>query len=182
MVASRRSGLMRTSGTVTMWPSSTGSCTSPCASTSASAWRTASPTRNWRCEGPAADSRCCPRAIQSSRHQSSGLSASKSAALAPGSKRAPCLREKYEHNQIRASKRPLHHLDTVAFDDVALAHVLEVLERHAAFLAGADFARVVLEALELRQLAFVDHHVVADEAHLRPALDRAVGHAAARHL
>src|SRR5215813_5989571 len=48
MVASRRSAVMRTSGTVIMWPSSTGSCTSPRVSISASAWRINSPTRNWR--------------------------------------------------------------------------------------------------------------------------------------
>src|SRR5262249_45710912 len=44
---------MRTSGTVIIWPSSTGSCTSPWESTSASAWRTASPTRSCRCDGSA---------------------------------------------------------------------------------------------------------------------------------
>src|SRR5215470_6045497 len=44
---------MRTSGTVIMWPSSTGSCTSPRARISASAWRTSSPARNARCDGPA---------------------------------------------------------------------------------------------------------------------------------
>ena len=51
-VASRRSAVMRTSGTVMRWPSITGSCTSPRVSISAMAWRTSSPTRNWRCEPP----------------------------------------------------------------------------------------------------------------------------------
>ena len=41
---------------------------------------------------------------------------------------------------------------------------------------------VVLEALERRQLAFVDHDVVADQAHARAALDLAVGDAAAGDL
>src|ERR1043166_7065569 len=174
MVASRRSGLMRTSGTVTIWPSSTGSCTSPCASTSASAWRTTSPTRSWRCDGPATDSRCCPRDInfdlRSDRAQSRDASA----------RRRP-------NNGLLTNTRPgleraLHRFHPIAFDDVALAHVLEVLERHAAFLAAPPLARVVLEALELRQLAFVDHHVVADETHVGAALDGSVGDAAARDL
>ena len=47
---------------------------------------------------------------------------------------------------------------------------------------ASDFARVVLEALELRELAFVDHDVVADQAHIGAALDHAVGDAAAGDL
>ncbi len=62
-------------------------------------------------------------------------------------------------------------LDAVAFDDVADAHVLVVLEGHAAFLAGDDFLDLVLEALEGRQLAFVDDDIVADQAHIGAALD-----------
>ena len=51
-----------------------------------------------------------------------------------------------------------------------------------------DFAGVVLEALELRELAFVHHDVVAHQPHIGAALDGAVGDAAAgdvadlRHL
>ena len=46
-------------------------------------------------------------------------------------------------------ERPLHFFHAVALDDVADAHVLVVLEGHAAFLARRDLADVVLEALEL---------------------------------
>src|SRR5215469_11068888 len=73
-------------------------------------------------------------------------------------------------NVRRRSERALHRLHAIAFDDVALAHVLEVLERHAAFLAGEDFAGVILEALELREPALVDHDVVADQTHIGAAL------------
>ena len=62
------------------------------------------------------------------------------------------------------------------------AHVLIALERHAAFLAGHHFFDFVLEALERRQLAFVDHDIVADQADMRAALDLAFGHAAAGDL
>src|SRR5262249_37531169 len=72
-------------------------------------------------------------------------------------------------------ERPLHRLDAVALDDVADLHVLVVLEGHAAFLAGGHLARVVLEALELRKLALVHHHVVANEPHVGATLDHAVG-------
>ena len=77
------------------------------------------------------------------------------------------------------SQRPLHALHPVALDDVADLHVVIILEGHAAFLAGHDLARVVLEPLELRQLALMDHNVVANEPDVGAALDDAVGDAAA---
>src|SRR5712691_7531432 len=52
MVACRRSGLIRTSGTVITCLWITGSCTSPRDRTSASACRTSSPARNWRWDWP----------------------------------------------------------------------------------------------------------------------------------
>src|SRR5215510_7447036 len=76
----------------------------------------------------------------------------------------------------------LHLLDAVALDRVALAHVLVALECHAAFLAGAHLADVVLEAFELRELAVVNDDVVADQTHIGAALHRAVDDAAACHL
>src|SRR5262249_15535123 len=174
MVASRRSGLMRTSGTVIMCPSSTGSCTSPCASTSATAWRTASPTRNCRCDGPVTDSRCWPRAMKprgrSSHAQRRGIFP----------RRRP--NNGLLTNMRRRSERALYDLHAIAFDHVALAHVLEAFERHAAFLPGEDFAGVVLEPLELREPALVDHHVVADQAHVGAAFDGPVGDAATGDL
>ncbi len=51
------------------------------------------------------------------------------------------------------------------------AHVLVVLEGHAAFLAGRHLAHLVLEALQRLQRAFVDDDVVADQADTRTALD-----------
>ena len=72
--------------------------------------------------------------------------------------------------------------NSVALDHVADAHVLIGLERHAAFLAGEDFARVILEALELRELAFVDHHIVTDESDVGATLHLAVGDPATGHL
>src|SRR5215467_7559367 len=80
------------------------------------------------------------------------------------------------------SERALHLLDAVALDGVALPHVLVALEGHAAFLPGAHLARVVLEPLELRELALVDDDVVADQADIGAAFDHPVGDAAARHL
>ena len=71
----------------------------------------------------------------------------------------------------RQLQRALHLFDPVALDHVADAHVLVALERHAAFLADKHFARIILEALELRELAFVDHHVVADEPDVGAALN-----------
>src|SRR5262245_32176735 len=79
----------------------------------------------------------------------------------------------------RVLQRALDRLDPVTLDDIADLHVLVVLERHAAFLAGGHLARVVLEALELAELAFVHHHAVADEPNIGAALDGAVGYAAA---
>src|SRR5215203_424420 len=77
---------------------------------------------------------------------------------------------------------PLNFRDVIALDHVAGAHVLVVLEGHAALLAGRDLAGIVLEALELRQATLVDDDVVADETHVRPALDDAVEDAAAGDL
>src|SRR4029077_18408979 len=82
----------------------------------------------------------------------------------------------------RVLKRALDGFDVEAFDDVALLHVLVVGERHAALLAGLHLAHLVLETLERRKLAFVDHDIVADEAHPRAAAHDTVGDAAAGNL
>src|SRR6516162_642563 len=88
--------------------------------------------------------------------------------------------------QLRArdsnSQRALHRLHPVAFDDVADLHVLVVLEGHPAFLAGDDFARVVLEALELGELALVHDDAIANETHIGAAFDHAIGDAATRYV
>src|ERR1700760_4340316 len=72
-------------------------------------------------------------------------------------------------------QRALDLLDAVALDDVASAHILVVLEGHAAFLPGLDFANLVLETLQRRKLALVHDDIVADETHVGAALDGAVG-------
>src|SRR6185312_16192692 len=82
----------------------------------------------------------------------------------------------------RALQRALDGLNLVALDDVALLDVLVIREGHAAFLSRLHFADFVLEALEGGQLAFVNHHIVADETDLRAAPDQAFRHAAARDL
>src|SRR5258708_841051 len=80
------------------------------------------------------------------------------------------------------SERALHRLHPVTFDHVADPHILVILERHTAFLAGENFFGIILKALELRQLALVNHHIVADEAHVGAALDRSLGDPAAGNL
>ena len=68
------------------------------------------------------------------------------------------------------SERALHLFDAIAFDHVALAHVLVVLEGHAAFLADLNFLDLVLKALERRQRAFVDDVKGAMSGLLAPAI------------
>lgn len=48
-----------------------------------------------------------------------------------------------------------------AFDDVALFDVVVAIKADAALVARSHFLRVVLEALQAVQLAFVNHNVVA---------------------
>src|SRR5215467_550920 len=85
-------------------------------------------------------------------------------------------------HRLLNSERALHRLHPVTFDHVAGPHILIILKRHTAFLAGDHFPDIVLEALELRQLALVNHHIVADETHVGAALDRSLGDPAARYL
>src|SRR6202043_783628 len=177
MVASRRSGLMRTSGTVIRCPSSTGSCTSPWASASASAWRTASPTRSWRCDGPTLDSRCCSGDMKTSscdRDARNGAAFARAGGSSIGF--VTNFREASggRPREYRTLQRALHRLHPVAFDDVALAHVLGVLERHAPSGAGEPSPDVALEPLGLQHPSFVDHLFVGEQTHVRAALDGAV--------
>src|ERR1700677_3658357 len=72
-------------------------------------------------------------------------------------------------------------LDGIALDDVPDPHVVVVLERHATLLPGLPLGDFVLEALERRQLALVDDHTVANEAHVRATLHDAIGHSATPH-
>src|SRR5215211_6712127 len=165
-----------------MCPWITGSCTSPRARISATACRTSSPARNARCDGADFASRCDPRAMcvtgTSARIADRPPMPCRRRCDAP-----PCDRSGPLLSQCgQTLQAALHLFDAVALDRVARAHVLVALEGHAAFLAGQDLACVVLEALELRELAVVDDDVVADQPHVGAALDHAVGDAAARHL
>jgi hypothetical protein len=68
----------------------------------------------------------------------------------------------------------------VALEDVAFLDVVVPVDLHAALHAGADFLGVVLDALELLELAVVlDDDAVAGDADERVALHGAVGDIAA---
>src|SRR6476659_5696642 len=78
-------------------------------------------------------------------------------------------------------------LDLERFDDVANLHVLVAVEGDSALEPLLDLGDVVLEAPERGDLALVDDPVVAQEADLGRAGDRALGdvapgdHAELRH-
>src|SRR5579859_6890436 len=74
----------------------------------------------------------------------------------------------------------LLHLE--ALDDVADLDVVVILEGHAALVAFLDLAHLVLEALECLEGTLVDDDVVAQQADAGAALDRTLGHHAARDL
>ena len=62
------------------------------------------------------------------------------------------------------------------------ANVVVIFKRHAAFEAVFHFLHLILEALERFQRAFVDHHVVAQQADARTATHDALRDAATRNL
>src|SRR6478735_473339 len=134
---------------------------SPRWSTSARAWRTSSATRCWRCEGPVEVGFWA--ILSRAGAGTAGSRPEKKKRRPRQVPRPPCP----ELSGI--SEGPADLLDPVALDGVARAHVLEVLEGHAALLAGGDFLRVVLEPLEGLELALVDHDAVADEADMGAA-------------
>src|SRR5712692_1232045 len=70
------------------------------------------------------------------------------------------------------------HLE--GFDNVVRFHVVEILERDTAFVALRDFARVVLEALQRRELAFPYRAPIADQARASAADNLAVDDHASR--
>src|SRR5689334_19535036 len=81
-----------------------------------------------------------------------------------------------------SSQRLLDGLDLEGLDDVAHRDVVEALERDTAVEAFLDLARVVLEALQARELAVPDLGAVAHELHVRGALHHALDHHAARDV
>src|SRR6516165_4410464 len=95
-------------------------------------WRISSPTRSWRCEGPAVSGR--------------------------------------------------DDLGFIALHHVAFAQILEAGEGQAAFVTARHFLHVILEALELRQLALMDDDIVAQQTHAATALDQPFGNVTTRDL
>src|SRR6476659_7974541 len=74
------------------------------------------------------------------------------------------LRIAFEAGEARPSERALHRFDLETLYDIALLQVLIIGEGHAAFLPRHDLARIILEALQSRKLAFVDHNIIANQA------------------
>src|SRR5262249_11313324 len=68
-----------------------------------------------------------------------------------------------------------------ALQDVSYFNVVEVGDARAAFKPGANFAGVVLEALERVKLRRVDHGTLANYANLAVTLQNAVKHIATSH-
>src|SRR5436190_1921694 len=95
---------------------------------------------------------------------------------------------RHRPSAIRSRQRRLQLLGLERFDHVADLDVLEPLDADAALEALPDLGHIVLEVPQRADLAFVDHAVVAQEAHARGARDHAVDdHAAGddadlRHL
>src|SRR5439155_8017364 len=69
----------------------------------------------------------------------------------------------------------------VGLDDVARLEVGVVLQPDTALEAFTHLTHIVLEASQRRDRALPDDRAVAQEPHLRPARDRAVGDVAPRH-
>src|SRR5690348_6321394 len=180
MVASFRSGDIFTSGTVMMWPSRSASRALPCARMSEIAWRTISPTRNCRCEPPVEELLLWWRIIR----PFSLLSFSEADARPgkPGTASNNFQVSLFTKPQGSDLQAPLNGLDAITLDDITDSHVAVILECHAAFLAGLHFLHFVLEALQRRQLAFVHHNVVPNQADIGTAFHGAVSDAAARDL
>src|SRR6267154_4487807 len=169
-MALRRSGLTSTAVTVIEALRRSGSRMSPRSSSSAKRWRSSSPTRSWRWPGARfSRSEARRRGIVRSSAGGAALQCRVFSwfMIAPLEWRAPSLEGR------------LDFLDVEAFDHVADLDVVVVVERHAALEAVLDFADLVLVALQRLQRAFVDHHVVAQQADLGAALDHAFGDHAA---
>ncbi len=56
-----------------------------------------------------------------------------------------------------------HPLHDEGLDNVALLHIVEIIQRDTALHAGAHFADIVLEAAQRTDLAGMHHHVVAQK-------------------
>src|ERR1700722_13569005 len=159
---------------VTETPSRSGSRISLLRKISARAWRNTSPTRSWRWDGPMSRrslrERVPPRGVRL-RDISNSIATPACAGI-----------QELNLAYFKVLKGALNGFDFETLDYVALLHILIVREGHAAFLAILNFAHFVLEALEGGKLAFMDHDIVADQAHPGAAPHHALGDAAAGDL
>src|ERR1041385_6118739 len=174
---------------VTDTPSRSASWISFSRSTSARAWRNASPTRSWRWEGPAGEPRSPPRMGWREEERLGGRRDIFTHLSFPPMRASRYSKPDLSRGPARISpagmtglQRALNGFDLETLDHVALLHVLIVGEGHAAFLAALNLFHFILEALERGQIAFVNHDIVADQAHLGPAAHDALGDAATGHL
>src|SRR6185312_1282976 len=83
-------------------------------------------------------------------------------------------------SRLSSAQRPRDLLDAIRLDQVAYFDVVEILDADAALEPFADFAHVVLEALERRQRAVVGFDAVANHADAPRARDDPAAHEAAR--
>src|ERR1700728_3945499 len=152
-VALPRSGLIRTSVTVTLAFRRSGSRAWLSRRISTSTWRSSSPTRSCRWLGPTTRSRPLSR------------------------RRADTSQILKSSGQIgrRSDDRARDLLDIERLDHVADFDIFVILERHAAFETFTHFAHFFLEAAQSLQRALVDDHVVAQQANLGAAADHAFG-------
>src|SRR3984885_9550667 len=81
-------------------------------------------------------------------------------------------------SRLLSSQLSSDPLGDKCLDGIAYLDVIEVGNAHAALHAVGDFAGIVLEALEGRELALEDLLSIAHEANFRIALNGAVDHAA----
>src|SRR6267154_5337822 len=77
--------------------------------------------------------------------------------------------------------RGAHLANAEAFQDIADLDVVEISDTCAAFKTSANFAGVILEALQRVELRRIDHRAFTQHAHLRVALQDAIDHVAARN-
>src|SRR5713101_865049 len=75
--------------------------------------------------------------------------------------------------------RGAHLANAEAFQDIADLDVVEIGDTCAAFKTSANFAGVILEALQGVELRRIDHRAFTQHAHLRVAFQDAIDHVAA---
>src|SRR5208283_1447709 len=71
-------------------------------------------------------------------------------------------------------------LDVETLQNVAHLHVVKIGDSQAAFITGADFADVILEALQGAEFRGIDQRSISQHAHLCVPLHNPIEHVAAR--